>query len=403
MLKLPAFLFLANRILCSPLESLFTLLVFILSKNLDASPMQLVIITCIKPISAFFSFYVSSVMFDQQQRMRQYLIFINILGCALCFFYPFIENVWFYVVSYALYMVCRKAATPAWLEIVKNNSNSDTMTKTVSYGNSIYYFITLALPPLACFWMDLDASIWKFIFIAFSSLQVLSTILILSIDKKFLKITNIQAPVSFSGFVIDPLKKAWNLLVQKPSFRDYQILYFLGGASIVFIQPILPIYFKENLHLSYSQLGIAFSFCKGISFLFASPFWARWVGNNSLFKLHSHVNILICLYILSLTFSNFGKEWIYLAYLFYGTTQAGSELGWHLSGPIFSEKKESILYSGVNLALVGLRGCICPLLSHLIFISSGVYSVFLVSFIVCFAGVFYGYKLDAKYQKQPIS
>jgi hypothetical protein len=57
-------------------------------------------------------------------------------------------------------------------------------------------------------------------------------------------------------------------------------------------------------------------------------------------------------------------EWniicLYLAYLLYGAMQAGSELSWNLSGPIFAKHEESSTYTGVNVVSVGLRGCVAP-------------------------------------------
>ena len=61
------------------------------------------------------------------------------------------------------------------------------------------------------------------------------------------------------------LTRGWNLLKENPAFAHYQILFFIGGAGIIGSQSILPFYFKDSLNLSYTQLGIAFSLCKGLS------------------------------------------------------------------------------------------------------------------------------------------
>jgi hypothetical protein len=52
--------------------------------------------------------------------------------------------------------------------------------------------------------------------------------------------------------------------------------------------------------------------------------------------------------------------WLYAAYLLYGLMQAGSELSWNLSGPIFSKQEDSSTYTGVNVVSIGLRGCVAP-------------------------------------------
>jgi hypothetical protein len=46
--------------------------------------------------------------------------------------------------------------------------------------------------------------------------------------------------------------------------------------------------------------------------------------------------------------------------------QAGSELGWHMSGLFFAKDKESALFSSTNLVTSGIRGCIVPALGALL-------------------------------------
>ena len=52
--------------------------------------------------------------------------------------------------------------------------------------------------------------------------------------------------------------------------------------------------------------------------------------------------------------------WFYAAFFMYGVGQGGSHLVWHMSGPHFSGKEESARYTGVNVAMAGLRGAVGP-------------------------------------------
>lgn len=393
----PRALYLLSRCLCSPLEALFTLLIFILSKKLNATPLQLTLIACLKPITSLFAFYACSVLFDKRHRIRNYLIVINLLACIPCFFYPMIQEVWFYIASYALYMITMRAVYPAWIEILKGDLDLKAISQTVSQGTSIYYFITIFVPPLFSIWMDQDSEIWRYLFFSLAGLQMSNTLLILLVKIK--KDTEyVGRASSLISIVVDPLKQGWKLFVEKPQFAHYQILFFLGGAGIIGMQPILPIYFNETLHLSYTQLALAFSFCKGVSYITTCPFWARYVNRISLYTLNCYVNFFSCLSIALILAAVFGTYWLYLAYLFYGTMQAGCEMSWNLSGPIFSEKKESTIYSSLNLVVVGVRGCICPFMGHLLFINSNASTVFTVSFLICLIGIPYGLWLDARYK-----
>lgn len=45
---------------------------------------------------------------------------------------------------------------------------------------------------------------------------------------------------------------------------------------------------------------------------------------------------------------------LYVAYGLYGVMQAGSELGWHMSGPCFAQEKDSTVFSSTNVLMVGI-------------------------------------------------
>ena len=110
------------------------------------------------------------------------------------------------------------------------------------------------------------------------------------------------------------------------------------------LQPALPILFVDQLKLSYTELALALAACKGIGFALTSSLWGRWLPNASFFRPVALVTFMASLFPLILLAAQLrGRE--YSAYLAYGVMQAGSELYWHLTGPIFSGREDSTLYS----------------------------------------------------------
>lgn len=385
----PSTLFIINRILCGPLEILFTLLVFILSKNLGADPFQLTLIACIKPISSFFAFYASSVIFDRPQRIRYYILANNLIGCLPCLMYPFFESVWFYIGSYTLFMTTLRAVYPGWVEILKSSMEASALSKIISLGTSVSYFMSILLPPLICFGMDKEANLWRYLFMFFALFNMMSLPLLMFIKAE----PKVRAEKSIEGL----LAKGWNLLKENRSFAHYQILFFLGGAGIIGSQSILPFYFKDSLNLSYTQLGLAFSLCKGLSFVIASPCWAKYANRISLYHLNAIVNLFTTLFFAFIMAASSNANWLFLAYFFYGAMQAGCEMSWNLSGPFFAGPRESTLYSSLNLACVGIRGCICPFLGYLFFIHVGALPIFIVSAVISLIGTAYGLWIGNRY------
>lgn len=385
-------LFIANRILYSPLETLFLLLVFILSKDFGLTPFQLTLLASIKPISSLFSFYVSSAIFERPQSIRSYLLINNCVGALPCLLYPFIENVWFYIGSFAVFMITTRASLPAWIEVLKRNLAASDLSTTVSRGNSVFYLTNILLSPLLCFFMDQQADLWRYLFASFGVLTLLNMFLVLFIELGDAKVPKITS-------LIEPLKKGYTLLRENPPFAHCLVMYFLGGVAIIGSQAILPTYFKDNLDLSYSQLGMAFSFCKGVSFILTSPHWSRYSVRLSLYHLNCLANLFSVLFFVCLmTATRDHTIWLYIGYMFYGTMSAGHELSSNLSGPFFSGTKNSTIYSSLNLGLSGLRGCICPFLCALLFAYTDSMTVFTVCALISMTVIVYGLWIDRRYK-----
>lgn len=385
-------LFLGSRLLCGPLEAIFMLLIFFVSKELHANILQLTVLAAAKPIVSLFAFYASSLVVGRPQWIRKFLILLNIIGCIPCLLFPFVDNVWFFVVSYALFITTIRASFPAWNEILKNNVGLDKMGSLISKGTSINYFITMFVPVALSYWIDQNHQIWKTLFFALALLQLLNTIMICCLH--FKPKSEESSAISLESMFVDPWKNGWQLCKENRGFAKYLVMFFLGGAGIIGLQPVLPNFFQTSLGLSYTQLTVAFSFCKGIGFIFTSPIWARTVSQRSLYFINAGVNFFSSLFIAFLLASSLNINWVFIAYLMYGVMQAGCEISWNMSGPMFSQKKDSISYSNLNLALVGLRGLICPFMGQLIFINTNALFVFVCSGSLCLLSLVYAIWLD---------
>ena len=94
------------------------------------------------------------------------------------------------------------------------------------------------------------------------------------------------------------------------------------------------------------------------------------------------------LFPLILLLSKFSLLWLNLSLLFYGITQGGSHLIWHLSGSFFAGKDNSAQFSTVNVLTVGIRGVIAPLTGCILCKLLGPITVLLLGSICCFYGFF---------------
>lgn len=152
------------------------------------------------------------------------------------------------------------------------------------------------------------------------------------------------------------------------------------------MQPALPRFFIDVLGLSYTELSIALTLCKGVGFALTSQVWANGMQRIDIFRFSSLVTLLGALFPLLLLVAQLHVVWVYLAYLIYGVLQAGSELSWHLSGPIFAKEEDSSQYSSVNVLTVGLRGCAIPQIGAFLCLIASSTSILMLGALSCFVG-----------------
>ena len=144
--------------------------------------------------------------------------------------------------------------------------------------------------------------------------------------------------------------------------------------------------FMETLKISFRELMIAYSICKGFGFVLTSSLWSRALSYLTVGTFTACVLVGFALFPLLIVAAMAHQYWIYVAYFVYGIAQAGSHLIWHLSGPLFAEGEKSSRYSGVNIVMVGIRGVLGPPLGGLLVTLIGPIAVFIMSSLFCISG-----------------
>jgi hypothetical protein len=189
--------------------------------------------------------------------------------------------------------------------------------------------------------------------------------------------------------LIKPWKNAWELICRRKDFARYQLGFMLGGSGLIIMQPALPVFFMEQLKLSYTELAVALTLCKGAGFALTSSTWAKFLNRVDMYRFNSCVTLLAFIFPICLLAAQVNLAWLYAGYLLYGVMQAGSEMSWNLSGPLFANEEDSSVYSSINVLTVGLRGCFVPALGMLIALQFHASGVMLIGGILCLFSTFF--------------
>lgn len=352
-----------TRILNTPFWALYTLLPFIMFKDLQATPWQIACIISLKPIVSLFSLYWSSQIKLRRDRLISNIVWSSILSHLPFLFVPWISHPWFFIFASAVYMLFHRGVNPAWMEVLKVNVPEDSRKTVFAYGSAVYH-VGGALLAIALGWL-LDAyfQAWRWLFpiTALFSLGSILFQLALPVKKSLSPDLPSASPAfSFKEQLQKPWREAWDLMKQRPDFARFQIGFMLGGGGLMLWQPALPQFFFDTLQLNYKELTFAMTLCKSVGYALALPLWTRMMSRLDIFLFTGFVTAIAAVFPLGLMAAQWSLIWLYAAYLLYGIMQAGSELSWNLSGPIFSKQDDSSTYTGVNVVTVGVRGCFAP-------------------------------------------
>lgn len=359
-----------TRILNTPFWALYTLLPFIMCRDLQATPWQIACIISLKPIVSLLSLYWSSLVRSRSDRLISNIVWAGILGHLPFLFIPWISHPWYFIFASSVYMLFYRGVNPAWMELLKVNVPEESRQKVFAYGSAIYHAGGAVLAIGIGIAMDDFFEAWRWLFpftvlCSFGAI-VLQTKMSVKNASDSIQDSQKQPLLSFKEQLQQPWKDAWGLMKERSDFAKFQIGFMLGGGGLMLWQPALPQFFFEILHLNYKELTIAITLCKSVGYIIALPLWTRLLNQMDIFLFSGTVTLIAALFPLGLIAAQWNLVWLYGAYLLYGFMQGGSELSWNLSGPIFSKQEESSTYTGVNVVAVGMRGCIAPPIGSLL-------------------------------------
>lgn len=395
--------FIWTSLLGVPFWAIYAVLLFILYKDLHATPLQITTFIILKPLVSIFSIYWSAQVNKRRDRLRANVMWAGLLAPFPFLFLPFIDSPWFIIFASALYMMFVRGVYPAWMEILKINLPEGMRQSVVSTGTTISFVGGGILSLWISYLMDGHVEIWRWIFPLAAAVSILSVFF--QYRLVIHPVVLAEAPqaaqphpsTSIFSEVVKPWKNVWDLLSTRPDFRRFHFGYMLGGFGLVIVQPALPVFFIDVLNLSYTELTTAITLCKGIAFALTSAAWAKWLRQVSIYQFSSFVALLVSIFPLLLVLAQWQLVWAFVAYLVYGMMQSGSELSWHLAGPMFAKGEDSSTYSSVNLVVVGLRGCVAPLLGSMLVAAYSPVTVLLIGGVLSFVASWRLYSYHKQY------
>ena len=372
------FALLSSSLLAEPMVTLYALIVFILYKDLHATAFQVALLTMLKPMFTVLSFYWSTA---SKGRLRANVLGAGILMRAPFLLCPWVDSVWYLIAAAVNYMFFLRAGAPAWMEILKRSLSAGKRDRAFAVSSVLGYVEGGVLSIAIGMMLDACLSSWKWLFVFSALLGMVGSFIQSRVpvdeEKK-------EEKLHWKEHLLRPWKDSWKLMRSKRDFAKFQWNFMICGFAVMFIQPALPLFFIDELGISYTELATAIALAKGLGFIASSPFWSRFIEKTSIRRVSHYVFFVVALFPLFLILAKWNLALFYLSYFCYGIGLGGNHLVWNLSGPHFAGKEEnSIHYTGVGVVLSGIRGGIAPPLGSWLSVFFGSVPVLGVAVILC--------------------
>jgi len=382
---------LLTNILSEPLFALYNLISYILKGELGATPIQIAVLMMLRPTVSILSLYWSANLHERSDRLKSNLLGAGFLGRMLFLFLPFYQEIWFVILAAAVYLLFYRAGIPAWLEILKLNLPNKSREKIFALGSAIGFLECAILGIIFGKIMDNNPGSWQILFFLSALLGMLNLVFLsrIPINQVLEDTIETKNKGTFFEQIIKPWKESFSLVRSNFEFARFQWGFMLSGVGIMLVQPTLPVFFQDRLHLSYTDIFIGLTFFKSLGFAISSPIWGRMLNRYWINELSSWVFFMVGFFPFLLLLAPLGRNWMYLAFFFYGIAQGGSHLIWNMSGPIFSGSKNSAMFSNVNIIMVGLRGMVAPILGGILATYFGSMTVLVLGGGFCFYGSYW--------------
>lgn len=375
-----------------PLIALYTLIPFILRKDLGMGLFQISLFISLRPVLSVFSFYWSAYLKEGKKALIFNVVSASFLAYLPFLFFPWVDNFWYLLFASAAYQLFSKAAVPSLIEVLKRNIPKKPREDVYSLYFLLSFIESGILGLLFGQLLDGHYVDWKQLFF-YAAVIGMSSILLFS--RLHVPEMPNRAKRAVSGpWITHPLRESFQLMGRQVDFALFQKVFMIGGSALMLMAPALASFYADKLDLSYTNITTARFIFMAIGVAGSTFLWRKGLERLPILRLTWWVLIGFGAYPLVLLFAQMHLSFLYLSFFLYGVAQAGSHLIWNLSGTIFAGDQDSTAYTRTNVLMLGLRGAIVPLMGGILADVLGPVPVLILGGGLCFYGALHLFKKE---------
>jgi MFS family permease len=376
----------------------------VLRKALDATDIQVGLITAIGSISLVMGIFGSEAV--RGRAKQPFILSIGMLCRAVILLFLFCQTFWVFFIIIAVYDVFSALLTPPVFGFWQQNISDKARNQLWGINVTISTVVSMAAAYGAGIIYDIDPMSFRWVLACAALLGMLGTaILAFSPSRGNYKYSHEAVPYTFHNLVIQPVKSFYELMKRDHWFASYEKMYALYGFAIMMLFPLMPLYLADISKMSYEQAGFTFGVLDQVGVIICSPFWGTLMDRIGPIKTSSVVFGLLMVFPAMLLLGMWPgislgtNHWfVYIGYILHGVAMSGVSVTWSLGPMVFAGSSDPSPYAGAHVTITGIRGSIFPMLGALGIHYLGYQYVLGTSFIFFGLAMLGMYTLDRRYK-----
>ena len=150
---------------------------------------------------------------------------------------------------------------------------------------------------------------------------------------------------------------AWATLFADKRFLWFECCFMVYGIGFLMLQPVLPIYLVDELHVTYSQVSMARGLLFWLGMIVASPILGRLADRIGILRTSGLSFLALIAFPLTLLLMP-GVHGLFVGFLLYGLAMGGVNVAWNLGPIALARGRDPMPYLNAHVALVGIRAVI---------------------------------------------
>ncbi len=354
-------------------------------KALHALDWQLMLMSMIWPVTNFFSVWWGRV-YERSHHKHRYFLIAGIIGRLTMVYALWLVTMNEYLVILGLLFSSSSLLLPARNSIYQRNINEKRRARVFGLTISLGMAVSMVFTFIAGRMLDNHEDTFRLILVFTGICGFISSAVLSLIRTQDPAIDTPRQKLSRRQTMMEPVFGTFKLLRENKAFARFERSFSIYGMGFIMMQPIIPIYLVDKLHLSYTTNFLAKGIVSQLGMLLLSPLFGRLHDRMHPFRFISIAFGMLMVFPILIVISSLLQGdpllpviIVFVAYLVFGIAMTAVNMAWNMGSIFFAGKQDASIFQSVHVTMTGIRGLIAPALGFALLRIFNITMVFVVA------------------------